>query len=617
MASTTATYYRSGVQQSSGSGYVGTLGYDGGPVVGRFAFTTPSTGAASFSFSSSYLTPTGSTTWASGNPSAFRWQITSSPSSYPGKIGTDGNATGVDWGDPNHMTSNGTSTVQLLPNTTYYLWIYPTTASYNRWAIGSITVTLSGVYGTPTTVTCTNPSTFGSTSTITLSRSQATALHTVTVTCLGRTETLLEQGTTYPTLTWTPAIATYAPLLTTGLTTTATITVETFYNGYSVGSRSTTVTVQLNAEDVQPAITMAVSDPTGYAATYGAYVESKSKIRVALTPTYQYGATGASVSISANGAAYSVNPTVTDEIAAEDNTAVSGSVTDSRGVSSAAAQQTITILAYSAPQIGSFVLHRCLQDGTLDDQGAYMRIDYDVAVTALNNHNAKNLSARYKKRSDQNYTTQAITLTAYTQSGSVVIAADTNSTYDVALVLADDFATVTIELQLSTAFATMNFKRGGDGIAIGKVAEYSKALELAAGWTLMRDGVDELQKLDDLATAVPRDYALKTEIPDVSALATTADLQEYTKTEDLPVISYVDDAAARSDITLTSNGYYHLTLPTLPTGAVLISIAIIAWTSNTGAFYPSVYGANGDDAYLIGTPNTVIRGLRCRFWYKK
>ena len=139
---------------------------------------------------------------------------------------------------------------------------------------------------------------------------------------------------------------------------------------------------------------------------------------------------------------------------------------------------------HSMKEINSFVLHRCLQDGTLDDQGAYMRIDYDVTVTSLNNHNAKNLSVQYKKRSDQSYTTQAVSLTAYTQSGNVVITADTNSTYDVALVLADDFATITIELQLSTAFATMNFKRGGDGIAIGKVAEYSKVLEVAAGWSL-------------------------------------------------------------------------------------------------------------------------------------
>ena len=500
MASTNATYYRSGVQQSGG--YVGTLGYDGGPVVGRFAFTTPNTGAALFSFSSAYLNPTGSTTWGSGNPDAFRWQVTTSPTSYPGKIGTDGNTTSVDWGDTNHLTSGGTKTVQFLPNTTYYLWVYPSVSGYNRWAIGSITVTLSGVYGTPTTVTCTNPSTFGSASTITMSRSQDIALHTVTVTCLGQTETLLERGTTYPTLTWTPSIATYAPLLTNATSTTATIAVETFYNGYSVGVRTTTVTVQFNTADIKPSVAMAVSDPTGYATTYGAFVASKSKIRVELTPTYQYGATGASVSIIANDSTYTTNPAVTDEIASVNFNSVSGTVVDSRGVASSPASQTITILAYTAPAINSFALHRCEQDGTLNDQGAYMRIDYDVSVTALNNHNSKSLSVKYKKRSDANYTTQAVTLTSYTQTGSVVIAADTNSTYDVQLVLADDFATVSIELQLSTAFATVNFKAGGDGIAIGKVSEYSKMLELAAGWTLGVDGVDQLARIDDHDTDI-------------------------------------------------------------------------------------------------------------------
>ena len=151
MASTTATYYRSGVQQSSG--YVGTLGYDGGPVVGRFQFTTPNTGASSFSFSSTTLGPTGSTTGSSGDPTAFRWAITENASVNIGKYGTDGYTVAVDWGDPNHLTSNGSKTVQLLPNKTYYLWIYPSGTSYNRWAIGSITVTFGGVYGTPSTFT--------------------------------------------------------------------------------------------------------------------------------------------------------------------------------------------------------------------------------------------------------------------------------------------------------------------------------------------------------------------------------------------------------------------------------------------------------------------------------
>lgn len=498
MASTTATYYRSGVQQATNSGYYATLGYDGGPVVGRFAFTTPNTGASSFSFQSAYLNPTGSTTWSSGNPDAFRWAITESASANTGKIGTDGYATAVSWGDTNKLTSNGSKTVQLLPSRTYYLWIYPSVASYNRWSIGSVTVTFGGVYGTPSTVTCTNPATFGEANTITLSRNLSSALHTVKVTCLGQTETLLTQGDAYPTITWMPAVATYAPLLTNAKSTTATITVETFYSGYSVGTTSKTVIINFSDADVAPTVTMAVTDPTGHLATYGAFVATKSKIKVELTATYQYGASYASTAITANGQSYATNPATTDEIASASNTAVTGKIVDSRGVSSNTAQQTITILAYSPPQINDFTIHRCDQDGTANDQGAYMRVDYDVAVTALNDVNAKTLVVNYKKRSVENYSTQSVTLSTYAQTGYVVIAADTNATYDVALALTDDFSTVTISLQLSTAFATINFKAGGAGVAFGKVSETDQTVELASGWSLVM-GNTSLSEADLIA----------------------------------------------------------------------------------------------------------------------
>lgn len=499
MASTTATYYRSGVQQSGG--YVGTLGYDGGPVVGRFQFTTPNTGASTFSFSSQYLEPTGQTTWSSGDPNAFRWAITESATVNIGKVGTDGYDTAVDWGSPNHLTSSGTRNVQLLPNKTYYLWIYPSVSGYNRWSIGSMSVTLGGVYGEASTVTCTNPATFGAANTITLSRNLSSALHTVKVSCLGRTETLLEQSATYPTITWTPAVATYAPLLTNAKSTTATITVETFYSGYSVGTRSTTVTINFADADVAPSVTMAVSDPTGHATTYGAFVATKSKIKVELTASYQYGASYGSTVISANGQSYATNPATTDEIASASSTAVSGRIVDSRGVSSNTVQQTISILAYSPPQIIDFTIHRCNQDGTLNDQGAYCRVDYSVEVSPLNNHNSKALVVKYKKRSAQSYTSQTITLSTYTQTGYAVVPSDTNNTYDIQLVLTDDFGSVAIDLQLSTAFATMNFKASGDGIAIGKVAEFSKMLELAAGWTLAIDGVDQIARITALESS--------------------------------------------------------------------------------------------------------------------
>lgn len=83
-----------------------------------------------------------------------------------------------------------------------------------------------------------------------------------------------------------------------------------------------------------------------------------------------------------------------------------------------------------------------------------------------------------------------------------------------------------------------------------------------------------------------------------------------------PTIGYVDDASARSSITLSSGGNYSITPPTLPTGAKLVSIAIIEYTSATGAFDVKPYGANGTGAIIIGTPSITIDGLQLRFWYE-
>ena len=78
---------------------------------------------------------------------------------------------------------------------------------------------------------------------------------------------------------------------------------------------------------------------------------------------------------------------------------------------------------------------------------------------------------------------------------------------------------------------------------------------------------------------------------------------------------YVDDTAARADITLTSGGYFRVVPPSLPTGAKIISVAIVAWTSATGAFSVMPYGTGAAEAYILGTPSVTIKGLKLRFWY--
>lgn len=482
MANTTATWYRG----SGSNPWTGQIGYDGSAMVGRFSFTTPATGASSVSWRTDTLSPREQTTWnQSDRAGYFRWAITNNASSYIGTASSSaGTAVGVNIdGSSNNINSGGASSVQLMPNTTYYLWIFPSGSTYNHWYVSGVTITLSGSYGNPGTPSASN-GTFGSAVAISITGGTSIATYTVTTSCGGYSQTLQTKSAN-TSLSWTPAVATYAPRITNASSASATITVTTYYGNASVGTKSVTITLSFRAADVKPSATMALSDPTGYASTYGAYVATKSKITAQLTATTQYSATASAYQITANGTTFNTNPATTAEIASTSYTSVTGKVTDSRGFSSDMVTQSISILAYTPPQINGFVIHRCLQDGTLDDSGAYMRVDYDVAITALNNINSKALMLKYKKRSDASYTSETVTLTAYTQSGHVIVAnIDTNYTYDVQLVLTDDFSTVTITLQLSTAYATLNFRAGGKGVAIGKVSEREKAVEIASDWEL-------------------------------------------------------------------------------------------------------------------------------------
>ena len=324
---------------------------------------------------------------------------------------------------------------------------------------------------------------FGSNVPITISRYASSFTHTIKVTCAGITQTLMTRGSTYPTVNWTPAVATYAPKITKAMSATAKVTCETYSGTTLIGTSTASCTLTFRAEDVAPTVSISTADPTGYLSTYSKYVKGKSKIKVTLTTTLKYGATLSSTSITANGATYSSSPATTDVIASANNTDVSARITDSRG-QAANASVTIAIYDYTAPQINSFSVHRCNSDGSVSNTGAYMRIDYKVTVTALGNNNSKALTIKYKKVSAQSFASQSVTVSSYSQTGEVHnIAADVNSSYNVQLVLSDDFSSTTSSLTLPTAATRMNWKPGENGgVAFGKVCEYDKTLEVAPDW---------------------------------------------------------------------------------------------------------------------------------------
>ena len=337
-------------------------------------------------------------------------------------------------------------------------------------------------------VTATNAY-FGDPVTITLNRYNSGFTHTVKVTCAGNTETLMTQGSTYPRLTWTPALATYAPLIKNSMSATATVSCSTYNGSTLIGTSTTTCTLTFKAADVAPSVSIAASDPTGCLTTYGKFVKSKSKITVTLTNTFAYGATLSTTQITANGATYNESPATTNFVLSADNTSITARIVDSRG-QVATASITIEIYDYTAPQINSYAVHRCKDDGTEDNTGAYFSVVYSITVTPLGNVNSKTLTAKYKKQSAQSYASQNIPLSSYTETSvSAPIAADTNSTYNVRIELSDDFGTSFAELNLPTAATRMNWGAGVDGgVAIGKVSEYDKTFEIADGWEVKIGG---------------------------------------------------------------------------------------------------------------------------------
>lgn len=142
---------------------------------------------------------------------------------------------------------------------------------------------------------------------------------------------------------------------------------------------------------------------------------------------------------------------------------------------------------------------------------------------------------------------------------------------------------------------------GSSGLQVGKFVVDKTGNVTANGKVVFTGNVNQIGNLSQLSTTAKTD--LVSAINEVNA-------------KPIPTIGYVDDASARIAITLTSGGYYNISVPTLPTGAKITSVAILAWTSADGAFNVVPYGAAGTQAYIIGTPNTTINGLQLRFWYE-
>ncbi len=179
---------------------------------------------------------------------------------------------------------------------------------------------------------------------------------------------------------------------------TATMTVEavTSQSGTEYGTLSTSFTVTL-PEDASPTATMNVSrvwqDTVPSASQIAAYVQKQAGASASITGAAKYGASIASVKLSAEGSEYksdTASATFTHlPFTGSGNITLTATVTDTRG-NAGTTSETVNVLPWSPPTIQAFTIQRATDAGAIAIDGTCAQADATASVSSLMTDAEKN-----------------------------------------------------------------------------------------------------------------------------------------------------------------------------------------------------------------------------------
>ena len=381
-------------------------------------------------------------------------------------------------------------------------------------AVFNIRATLSGTYYGSITASATITldsiprassvsaanATMGSATSISISRASSALTHTLTYTFGSATGTIVTK-TTATSVSWTPpvSLASQIPKAVTG---TCTITCTTYNGSTNIGSKTCTLTLTVPAS-VKPTITSltAARVDGDVPSSWGIYVQTKSKATLTINgASGSYGSTITAYSISGGGYTSTASSFTTGFLNSSGTITFTATVTDSRGRTSAAATVSITVQAYAPPSFQSYLSQRCLSSGTINEDGTYIRGLLTFQFSSCGGKNTVSGSIKYKRTTVSTWTAVSA---AFTSGAAVVFGSggiSTEYSYDVQYTLTDAFSSVSIQDIISTAAVVMDFKQGGKGVAVGKVAEKDNCFEVSEDWDvrvygkLLKDYIESFSK---------------------------------------------------------------------------------------------------------------------------
>lgn len=283
---------------------------------------------------------------------------------------------------------------------------------------------------------------------------------------------------------WTPAKTLASSFPTSPAT--VDLRVITFNGSTNLGSNDYKSAITLAAtSDMVPKVTASVVDTEGYLTKYGGLVQNKSKVKVTLAESLSYGSPIKSRTVQIGSEYFSESPATASGPVAGTSLTVKASVTDNRGMSGSVTV-TPTVYPYADPKVGSITAVRCNSAGTPADSGTYAKVAYSIEMASLNGKNSHKATIMWKASSATTWNSVALSMSGATLSGSTVIGGGTlatGTTYDVKIVVTDDFKTVdSAVITVPTSFVIWDMKN--EGFAFGKMAEKNRSLEVADGFPL-------------------------------------------------------------------------------------------------------------------------------------
>lgn len=317
----------------------------------------------------------------------------------------------------------------------------------------------------------------GSSITLTITRASTSFVHDAYFTFGSKTYAVGKSLTTSGTYTIPMDCLTEVPNATSGV---GTIRLYTLSGGTIVGSVDVWITVNVPSSVVPTFTSLGIARvDNGVPSSWGVYVQGKSKATLTINGAAgSYGSTISKYVIQGGGYSGTSTSLTTGVLNTSGTNTFTATITDSRG-RTATKTVTCSVVAYTSPTITSFTVARCTSTGTLSDEGTYVKVTPVFTYSTVSSKNTLTSVVAYKTVAATSWSSN----TNVTTGTSTIIGAggiSANTSYEVRLTLTDAFGSVTMTANVPTASTTLDFRTGGKGIAIGKVAE-SDGLEV--DWT--------------------------------------------------------------------------------------------------------------------------------------